>query len=109
LQKVKLVGLKALDATGSGSASDIIGARTILLSSQRLIPLTTSLCKISKAALQYVAIQKKSPNDKIVASLSISASASQSLDDAVGAVISNGISVVVAAGNGGQDACQVSP
>jgi hypothetical protein len=63
----------------------------------------------TKAALQYVANQKNGTDDKVVASMSIGGSISQSLDDAVSAVIKKGITVAVAAGNDGEDACQDSP
>ena len=44
-----------------------------------------------------------------VANLSIGGSVSSMVDDAVQAVIDDGITMVVAAGNETQDACNVSP
>ncbi|GAA0483605.1 hypothetical protein Ade02nite_93960 [Paractinoplanes deccanensis] len=79
---VKLVGVRVLDCKGNGSYKSII------------------------AGIDWVAKQKARP---AVANLSLGGVTSKALDDAVNRAIAEGITVVVAAGNDGRDACTQSP
>jgi subtilisin family serine protease len=86
-KKVKLVAIRALDCTGSGTASRLI------------------------AALNWVAANR-APNS--VANISLGGATNAALDAAVTAAVGQGVAVTVAAGNGsllfgGTSACTVSP
>ena len=79
---VKLVAVRVLDCNGSGWASDIIDA------------------------LDWVIAHKTGPS---VVNMSIGGDAFDPLDEAVERTVAAGITVVVAAGNDGGDACDSSP
>ncbi|MEX2289260.1 MAG: S8 family serine peptidase [Mycobacteriales bacterium] len=79
---VTVVPVRVLDCTGSGTWSGII------------------------AGLDWVAKNRKGP---AVVNMSLGGGASASLDDAVRRLVASGVSVVVAAGNDGKDACDTSP
>lgn len=79
---VTVVPVRVLDCAGSGTTSGVI------------------------AGLDWVA---RNRSGAAVVNLSLGGPASSSLDDAVRRVISSGVSVVVAAGNEGKDACTTSP
>jgi subtilisin family serine protease len=82
-KKVTIYGVKALNKNGSGTTSSIV------------------------AAIQYVA-QSARPG-KSVLNMSLSGSKSTSVNNAIAAVVSAGIAVIVAAGNDYADACNKSP
>lgn len=77
-----LTAVRVLDCSGSGSASAVI------------------------AGLDWVARNHVSPS---VANLSISGAYSSTLNQAVANTIAAGVTMTVAAGDGGSDACQYSP
>ena len=79
---VSLTGLKVLGCDGRGPTSNIV------------------------AAVNWLAANATKP---AVANLSLGGPASQSLDDAVRKAAASGILMVVAAGNEGTNACNVSP
>jgi subtilisin family serine protease len=79
---VTLVPVRVLDCSGSGAWSGVI------------------------AGIDWVAGSTLRP---AVANLSLGGAASASIDAAVAAAVSKGVTMVVAAGNNGQDACQYSP
>jgi subtilisin family serine protease len=81
---VRLVPVRVLDCTGSGTVSGIV------------------------QALDWV-IGQHEAGTPAVANLSLGSGASLSLDAAVQATIDDGVAVVVAAGNANADACTVSP
>jgi subtilisin family serine protease len=83
---VRLVAVRVLDCTGSGSGSQVL------------------------AGLDWVAAQKAaSPSTPMVMNMSLGGSASTELDNGVQQVINAGIVAAVAAGNAGSDACTTSP
>lgn len=77
-----IIGLRVLGCNGSGATSAII------------------------EALDWMAENAEKP---AVANMSLGGSSSQTLDEAVQAVVARGIPVVVAAGNSNADACSGSP
>ena len=79
---VKLVGVRVLDCTGSGSYSAII------------------------AGVDWVTKNAVKP---AVANMSLGGSTSKTLDDAVRKSIASGVTYALAAGNENKDACQQSP
>jgi subtilisin family serine protease len=79
---VRLFAVKVLDCAGSGSISGVIGG------------------------VDWVAQHAVHP---AVANMSLSASASQPLDDAVTGAINTGVTFTVAAGNSNANACLYSP
>jgi subtilisin family serine protease len=81
-KNVKIVPVRVLDCTGSGAWSDVI------------------------AGIDWVA---SSPLRPAVANLSLGGAASSSIDSAVAGAVAKGVTMVVAAGNNGLDACQYSP
>jgi len=81
-KSVQLVPVRVLDCNGTGSYSGVI------------------------AGIDWVAGQAHRP---AVANLSLGGPASSTLDAAVAGAIGKGISMVVAAGNDGADACHYSP
>ena len=81
-KQATVVPVRVLDCTGSGSYSGII------------------------AGLDWVVQNRKGA---AVVNMSLGGAASSSLDDAVRKVVASGVSVVVAAGNEGVDACTTSP
>ncbi|OZJ01770.1 hypothetical protein BZG36_05076 [Bifiguratus adelaidae] len=90
-KQCNLIAVKALDATGGGTISDILHAIQYVYNS-------------------YVSRGTK----KAIANLSIGTEKSNALNAAVNALVDAGIMVTVAAGNGdaegiGDDACQYSP
>jgi len=74
--------VRVLDCAGNGLLSDLL------------------------AGIDWVIANHQHP---AVANLSLSTGASPTLDDAVAAAVAHGIVVVAAAGDGGKDACDVSP
>ncbi len=81
-KKVKLYGIRVLDCVGSGTYSSVI------------------------AGVEWVTANHTKP---AIANMSLGGPASQALDDAIRASISNGIIYVVAAGNENTNACNSSP
>ena len=81
-KKVSLVPVRVLGCDGSGSLSGVI------------------------AGLDWVAAQTPRP---AVANMSLGGGASVALDAAVGAAVTAGVTVVVAAGNSSDNACNYSP
>jgi subtilisin family serine protease len=82
----RLVAVRVLDCSGNGTGSGLIGA------------------------LDWVAQQKAAdPATPVVANLSLTGGASSAVDQAVRAAVAAGVTVVVAAGNAGTDACDGSP
>jgi aqualysin 1 len=79
---VRLYAVRVLDCAGSGSNSGVI------------------------AGMDWVAANHVKP---AVANMSLGGGASQATDDAVQRMVSAGVTVVVAAGNENQNACNVSP
>jgi subtilisin family serine protease len=79
---VRIVPVRVLDCSGSGSWSDVI------------------------AGIDWVAGSALRP---AVANLSLGGAASSSIDSAVAGAVAKGVTMVVAAGNNGLDACQYSP
>ncbi|KAL1921728.1 uncharacterized protein VTP21DRAFT_10370 [Calcarisporiella thermophila] len=85
-KKVKLVAVKVLNNSGSGTVSDII------------------------AGIDWVVKDaKKGKNKKAVANMSLGGGASDVLDEAVNKAADAGIHFAVAAGNYNIDACKLSP
>ena len=81
-KSASVVPVRVLDCAGSGTWSGVI------------------------AGLDWVSKNRSGP---AVVNMSLGGGASSSLDDAVRRLISSGVGVVVAAGNEGKDACNVSP
>ena len=79
---VKLIPVRVLDCSGSGTYSGVI------------------------AGIDWVA---NSPLRPAVANLSLGGGASAALDAAIAGAVSKGVNVVVAAGNNNADACNYSP
>ncbi|MEU4744161.1 S8 family serine peptidase [Actinosynnema sp. NPDC023658] len=79
---VKLVGVRVLNCQGSGQWSQIVGG------------------------LDWVAQHAAKP---AVANMSLGGSANTSVDDAVKKLVAAGVTVAVASGNDGRDACNTSP
>lgn len=83
-KNVGLVPVRVLDCQGSGTVSGVV------------------------RGLDWVVAHHQATSPA-VANLSVAAGASDTLDAAVRATIADGITVVTAAGNSGQDACSTSP
>lgn len=81
---VSLVAVRVLDCNGSGSYSGIL------------------------AGLDWVVADHASGTPAVL-NMSLGGPASSTLDSAVQSVVNDGVTVVVAAGNDNQDACNVSP
>lgn len=81
-KSVSLVPVRVLSCTGSGTLSGVI------------------------AGLDWVIANAKKP---AVVNMSLGSGASSAIDTAVANVVASGITVVVAAGNSGADACDYSP
>jgi serine protease len=85
-KNVKLVSVKVLGDSGSGSNSDLL------------------------AGLDYVIGQKQAnPNTPMVINLSLGGSKSSLVNDNISRTIKAGVTTVVAAGNSGANACNFSP
>ncbi|KAI9319947.1 peptidase S8/S53 domain-containing protein [Dichotomocladium elegans] len=88
-KNVSLVGVQVLKVDGTGTISDLLGG------------------------LQYVANQQQGKAGLALINMSLGISrrnaASDTFDDAVLATIAAGVGIVAAAGNAGQDACEVTP
>ena len=81
-----LVPVRVLDCNGNGTVSDVI------------------------AGIDWVVGQKQShPARAMVANISLGGGTSPALDQAVRNAVSNGVAMVVAAGNANSDACGFSP
>ncbi len=78
----RLVAVKVLGCDGSGSNSGVI------------------------AGINWAASNRSGP---AVANMSLGGGASQATDDAISGAVNRGLTMVVAAGNENQDACNVSP
>jgi subtilisin family serine protease len=81
-KKVRLIGVRVLDCSGSGSTSAVI------------------------AGVDWV---KQNAHKPAVANMSLGGAVSSSLDAAVRSAISSGVTFVLAAGNADEDACNTSP
>ncbi|SFA88939.1 Serine protease, subtilisin family [Amycolatopsis marina] len=81
-KKVDLVGVRVLNCQGSGQYSQII------------------------AGMDWVSDNAQLP---AVANMSLGGGASSAVDDAARGIIASGVTLAVAAGNSGVDACQTSP
>jgi subtilisin family serine protease len=79
---VRLYGVRVLDCAGSGTNAGVI------------------------AGMDWVAQNRVTP---AVANMSLGGGASQATDDAIQRMVNAGVTVVVAAGNENQNACNVSP
>ncbi|KAK9760683.1 hypothetical protein K7432_015041 [Basidiobolus ranarum] len=84
-KKVRLIGVKVLSGSGSGTTSGVI------------------------AGVNWVAQQVKTSGRKSVANMSLGGGNSEALKQAVDAAVNAGVTFIVAAGNESQDACNVSP
>ncbi|KAK9461055.1 peptidase S8/S53 domain-containing protein [Lipomyces oligophaga] len=84
-KSAKIVGVKVLGDTGSGTTSTII------------------------RGLEWVSDQHKRSGGPSIVNMSLGGGRSQAFNDAVRKVVDQGIHVVVAAGNSHQDACGFSP
>jgi len=81
-KNVKIVAVRVLDCSGSGSVSGVI------------------------AGVDWVTAHHHGPS---VANLSLGGTTSTALDDAVARSIASGVTYAIAAGNDGTDACRQSP
>jgi len=84
-KSANVIAVKVLDDGGSGQNSDII------------------------SGIDWVASEAKNSGKPTVASMSLGGGASDSIDSAVRALYAAGVTIVVAAGNDGQDASNTSP
>jgi len=83
---VRLVAVRVLDCSGSGSYSGVV------------------------AGVDWVTGQKNAyPATPMAANMSLGGGVSQALDDAIGTSTTAGVTYAVAAGNSGADACNYSP
>jgi subtilisin family serine protease len=104
------------DCNGHGThVAGTLGARTYGMAKQvRLVPVRVLGCDGSGsysgiiAGLDWIVAQHAA-GAPAVANLSLAGGASASLDAAVQRAVSDGVTVVVAAGNAGADACKSSP
>ncbi|KAK9759963.1 hypothetical protein K7432_016476 [Basidiobolus ranarum] len=84
-KKVKLIGVKVLSGSGTGSTAGVI------------------------SGINWVAEQAKSSGRKSIANVSLGGGKSEAIVAAVEAAVKAGVTFIVAAGNESQDACNVSP
>ncbi len=84
-RSVRLIPVRVLDCDASGSVSTLL------------------------AGLEWVLDDSVAWEGPAVVNMSLSGAASSALDDEVGRLIASGITTVVAAGNGNDDACRFSP
>ncbi|KAJ3199102.1 subtilisin-like serine protease, partial [Dinochytrium kinnereticum] len=84
-KKANIVAVKVLGSDGTGSNSDVI------------------------AGIDWVALNGPASGKKCVVNMSLGGPASDAVDNALTAGVAAGCSFVVAAGNGGADACSNSP
>lgn len=84
-KNVKLVPVRVLDCNGSGTTSGVI------------------------AGINWVAANFKSFGPLAVANMSLGGGKSSTLNTAVNNLFASGVTIAVAAGNNGRDACQFSP
>ena len=84
-KKVNLVAVKVLSSSGSGSYAGVL------------------------KGIEWAWKDSKKKSGKSVANMSLGGGKSQAINDAVSAAVKNGLTLVVAAGNENQDACNVSP
>ncbi|KAG0197265.1 hypothetical protein BGX33_000805 [Mortierella sp. NVP41] len=82
-KKVKIVGVKVLDAQGSGATSGVV------------------------AGMDYV-VENATPGKSVV-NMSLGGGKSKAIDDAAGRLFAKNIPLIAAAGNDGNDACDGSP
>ncbi|KAI9139479.1 peptidase S8/S53 domain-containing protein [Paraphysoderma sedebokerense] len=83
-KKVRMIAVKALDQSGSGTLSDLV------------------------RGIEYVVSQHRQ-GDKSIANLSLGAKYSRTLNSAVNSAVNQGITFISAAGNDGDSACSYSP
>ncbi|TXX93159.1 S8 family peptidase [Vibrio cholerae] len=81
-KNVNLVGVRVLDCKSNGTTESIV------------------------RGIDWVAQNASGPS---VANLSLGGGATQAMDQAVARLVQRGVTAVIAAGNDGKDACQVSP
>lgn len=111
-----LDGLGTGDCNGHGThVAGIIGSKTFGVAKKtNLIPVRVLDCAGSGlyssviAGLNWIAGNYR-PGESAVVNMSLGGPASSTLDEAVGKLVSKGISVVAAAGNDNVDACNYSP
>jgi len=84
-KKVTLIAVKVLDCDGSGSYTGII------------------------SGINYTLQQKKNRGNPAVANMSLGGPKSSTLDNAINSAVNGGVTIVVAAGNENQNACNTSP
>jgi len=84
-KKVTLIAVKVLDCDGSGTYSAII------------------------SGINWTLQSKNSRGNPSVANMSLGGPKSSTLDTAINAAVAGGVTIVVAAGNENQNACNVSP
>jgi hypothetical protein len=105
------------DCSGHGThvAGTIGGSYSGVAKSVTIVPVRVFACGVAQtptsviiAALAWIAADHDA-GESAVANLSLGGPADAALDAAVNAVIADGVTVVVAAGNEATDACTVSP
>ena len=109
-------GYGSTDCNGHGThvAGTIGGSTTGVAKSARLIPVRVLNCRGSGFMSNVIngvnwAITDHAAGVPAVANLSLGGSVSTSLNSAIANAVSDGITVVVAAGNNNRDACNYSP
>jgi subtilisin family serine protease len=102
---------------GSGVAAVAAGTKYGAAKSAKLFSVKVFGCSVGDssvsdfiAGVNWIAAEKRrDPSRKMVASMSLLATEDMLLDDAVIGLISAGVTTIVSAGNGNEDACDFSP
>ena len=107
-------GVEDCNGHGTHVASTIGGTTYGVAKSVQLVPVKVFSCAGSTTVSAVIAgldwvISDHTAGTPAVVNMSLGGSASSALDEAVSAVIADGISVVIAAGNDAGDACDFSP